>query len=49
MRGAIRLLNTLLVAAVTTKPAVALAGFVPDWTVVLVCQSDGRAFPERGP
>jgi hypothetical protein len=26
MRGAIRLLNTLLVAPVTTKPAVALAG-----------------------
>jgi hypothetical protein len=27
MRGAIRLLNTLRLAAVTTKPAVALAGF----------------------
>ena len=27
MRGAIRLLNTLLLASVTTKPAVALAGF----------------------
>jgi hypothetical protein len=28
MRGAIRLLNTLLLAAVTTKPAVGVAGFV---------------------
>jgi hypothetical protein len=33
MRGAIRLLNTLLLAEVTTKPAVmGTAGFVPDWT-----------------